>query len=143
MGGGDRSADRRVGDVEEPVNDHAGDGNVEPERERPASDGAVTGEPFAQAAGERDQNERNDHECQNRVRNQNCEVHGANPAMPSEANNPRMEVKIEIKNQKNRGAAKRREHERAVKANSPSADAHVAEEQKNGTSRIERRVGGG
>ena len=59
-----RSTDRRVGDVEQPVDDHACNRDVEPQRKCPARDCAMPNEAFPQRARERDQNQRNDHDCQ-------------------------------------------------------------------------------
>src|SRR4051812_42502409 len=68
--------------IEHHVDDHAGDGDVEPERERPAGNRAVAREVAAQSARERDEDERHDDNREHGVREQDTEVQRTYPALP-------------------------------------------------------------
>lgn len=74
--------DRFVEDEEEVVDDDAGDGDVEPDGERPAGDGAVTRKARAQSEIQRDDDERDDGGGKNRVGNENGEINGAYSSLP-------------------------------------------------------------
>src|SRR3954466_651335 len=67
--------------IEHHVDHHAGDGDVEPERERPAGDGAMAREVAAQSASERDKDERHDHDGEHGVREQDPEVKRTHPTL--------------------------------------------------------------
>src|SRR5690348_2818335 len=74
--------DRLIEDEEEVVDDDAGDGDVEPDGERPAGDGAVARETRAQGEVQSDDDERDDRGSENRVRNENGEINGADSSLP-------------------------------------------------------------
>ena len=75
-------ADGFVEDEEEVVDDDAGDGDVEPDGERPAGDGAVAREARAQGEVQSDEDERDDDGGENRVGDEDGEVNGADSSLP-------------------------------------------------------------
>jgi hypothetical protein len=65
--------------VEQEVDQHAGDGDVEPDRERPPGDALVLVETLTQGAGERDENQRDDGDGADKVGEENAKVNGPEP----------------------------------------------------------------
>src|ERR1700690_1358392 len=106
-----------VRNVQKPVDDHARKRNVEPQRKRPSRDRAMAKKILSQRERQRREDQRQDHDCQNRVRNQQREIHGANPALPAEANQPCVKMKIQIEAEKNRGTNKSAKHACSMRGN--------------------------
>ncbi len=71
--------------VEEEVDDHAGDGDVHPEGEGVAGDDAVLVEFFEPGAAEGYEDHGDDDYGEDGVRDEDCEIDGADPALALEA----------------------------------------------------------
>lgn len=124
-----------VSDVEEPIDDYPGDGDVEPERKCPVGDFHVTREFFAEGVAERDDGERKYRDSENRVREKESEIDRTNPAFAAEADDAGVEMKVQVAREKDHGARERTHHADFVRENSARADENVAKQE-------EHRAGG-
>lgn len=134
--GGERS----VEDEEEIVDDDARDGDVEPERERPASDGFVAMEAAAQSEIQSDEHERNDGSGENGMADEKRKIRGANWAVAGETDHAGVGVKVEIGSKKARGADEGGEHAGLVLENLAAANEKIARAQKDRAGGVENRV---
>lgn len=134
--GGERS----VKDEEEIVDDDARDGDVEPERERPASDGFVAMEAAAQSEIQSDEHERNDGSGENGMADEKRKIRGANWAVAGETDHAGVGVKVEIGSKKARGADEGGEHAGLVLENLAAANEKIARAQKDRAGGVENRV---
>lgn len=67
--------------IEEPINDHAGEGDVEPDRERETGDFRVPFKLAFQGTGERQKRQGDRRHGQDRMREKNRKINGPNPAL--------------------------------------------------------------
>jgi len=67
--------------IQQPVDDDAGDRDIEPEREGPAGDAAMSVEARGEAARDGDERERDDDDGQDGVRAEQNEVERTNPSL--------------------------------------------------------------
>jgi len=135
---------RGVDFVDHEVDDHAGDGNVEPEGEGPAGDEAVLVEAFEPSAAERDDDERNNDDRQQGVRDQNGEVDGADPTLSLEEDHPvNAQVIDHVGYEEGAGGNNGGDHEDFVDVALAGTDGGVACREENGTGAVERGVEGG
>src|SRR6266571_857516 len=126
--------------IEQKIDDHAGDGDVQPDGQSPAGDAAMAIEFLRQGARERDQGQRHDDDGQHGVRAEQREVYGTNPALPLEMHNAGPQMIDHVGSEKNHRARKRNEHAGAMRRDAPAADLHIARREKNGAGGIQDRV---
>jgi len=100
--------------LEEDEDDHAGDRNVEPDREREPSDAAVHGKASAEREEKRRQHHGQRHDGKNDVAGQDRKVEGADRAEVREASVAVQGMIDDVADQEERGKSKRKEHARAV-----------------------------
>src|SRR5258708_3205809 len=105
--------------VQQDVDEHAGDRDVHPDRERPARDGAMPRIVGLETARERDDGQRQYHEGQADVRDQNREVQRTDEPLPREPDVADLRVIDEIAHEEQRRRAERRDHEPAVHLDLP------------------------
>jgi hypothetical protein len=129
-----------VEDEEEVVDDDAGDGDVEPDGKRPASDGFVAREAGAQSEGQRDEDKRDDGGGENCVADKNGEIRWANRAVAGEADESGAMVKIQIEKQEAGGARDGEEHANFMRENLAAANEEIAGAQKDGARAVENCV---
>jgi len=133
-----------VEDVDEKVDDDAGDGDVEPERESPAGDEAVLVEAGEEGSAKGDEDERDDDDGEDGVGNEEGEVDGADPALAAEVDHlVDADVVDEVGDEEGAGHDEGGEHEDFVEAALAGADGGVAESEENGASTVEGGVEGG
>ena len=111
-----------VEDEEEPVDDDAGDGDVEPERQSPAGDDFVAAEAAAQSESESDEHERDDGHGEDGVGDENGEVRWANGALAGKADESGVSVEVKIRDEKTGGAGDGREHAGFMREDFAAAD---------------------
>jgi hypothetical protein len=85
---------------------------------------------FAQGSGQRDDDQRDDDYRENRVRGQQREVYGTNPALTAEADDSGVQVEVNVAREKNRGTAKRGEHANFVREHFAAPDERIARHEK-------------
>lgn len=132
--------DGLVEDEEEVVDDDAGDGDVEPERERPASNGFVAVEAAAEGEIQRDEDERNDYGGENCMADEKREIRGANGALAGETDKSGVSVEVKIGCKKAGGAGEGGEHANFVLENFAAADEEISGAQKHGAGGVENCV---
>jgi hypothetical protein len=86
----------------------------------------MTVEFFAQGSGQRDEDQRDDDYRENRVRGQESEIDGTNPALSAEADDSGVKMKVNVAREKKRGAAKRGEHANFVREHFAAPDERIA-----------------
>src|ERR1700751_5316608 len=126
-----RRADRCVSDVEQPVNDHAGDGDIEPERKRPARNLHVAAKFLTQPIAQRNHRERHNCDGENRMRNEQREVHRPDPSLAPKADKPGVKMKIEVAAEKNDRARERAQHANLMLQDPAAANEYVTNKQEN------------
>jgi len=131
-----------VEDEEEPIDDHAGDGDVEPERERPASDFFVAQKLRAESERESDEDQGHDDDGENGMRGQNREIDGTDDSLAREANDPGVEMEIDVGDEKGGGASDGGKHAEFVGKNLAAANHEVARGGENGARAVETGVQG-
>lgn len=135
-------ADRSIGDVQKPIDDHSCNGNVEPDGVRPLGDCTVLPEAAAQRKRQRYENQRQTDDRQDRVRNQNRKVQGANPALSAESNQSSVKVEVEVEAKKNRRTDEGAQHAELVREDLAAKDKAEADYEEDGCGPIEDRVQG-
>jgi len=116
--------------VEEEVDDDAGDGDVEPEREGPAGDAAMKFELTAQGAADGDDDKRNDDDGENGVAQEQREIDGADEALSLEADGADLEMVDHIGDEEGGAANESGDHAGAVNVDATPKDSQVAGEEK-------------
>lgn len=129
-----------VEDEKEVVDDDAGDGDVKPERERPASDGFVAMEAAAQGEVQSDEHERDDDGGENCMADKKREIRRANGALAGETDESGVIVEVKIRDEKTCGASDGGEHARLVLENFAAADKEISSAQKDGAGGVEKCV---
>ena len=103
-------------------------------------DAAMAAESLAQGVSQRDDHKRQRGYGENGMRNQKREVHRPDPALPPEANDPRVHVKINVEAEEKDRARERAQHGRPVPADFPVANECKSHEQKKSANRIQGSV---
>jgi len=116
--------------VEEEVDENAGDGDVEPERESPASDAAVKLELRAQGAADGDDDKRNDDDGENGVAQEQGEIDGADEALSLEADGADLKMVDHIGDEEGGAANESGDHAGAVNVDATPKNSQVAGEEK-------------
>src|ERR1700677_3404660 len=135
-------------DIKQPINQHAGHGNIQPKRQGPARDFFVLVETLAQRTGEGDKNHWHDDHGESFMRDENGEVNGAKPGWILEMGHALVQhvdpitVIREIAGQEERGNAERRNHARPMGGDIFLADKDKTGGQKNRAQAVERGVNG-
>lgn len=135
-------ADRSIGDVQKPVDDHSCNSNVEPDGVGPLGDCTVLPEAAAESKRQRNENQWQTDDRQDRVRNQNRKVHGANPALPAESNQSSVKVEVEVEAKKDRGTDEGAQHAEFVREDLAAKDEAEADYEEDGCGPVEDRVQG-
>src|ERR1700722_20979342 len=99
---------------------------------------SVRAEAFTERVSQRDDHERQTHDRQDRVRREQREVNGPDPARPPETNNSRVKVEVEIEAQKNCGAQERRNHAQPVERDLARLDEVEAEREQYSARAVQR-----
>lgn len=68
--------------VQHQIDDHAGYGNIEPERQCPACDSSMSYEVMSRSSVECHQHKRHDGDCQNDMSDKNDEIEGTDYSLP-------------------------------------------------------------
>ena len=129
--------------VEEEVDEDAGDGDVEPEREGPAGDATMKLELAAQGAADGEDHQGNDGHGKYGVTDEQGEVDGADISLPLEADRADLKMVNHIGDEEGGAADERGDHASAVDVDATAQDGKVAGEEKQGTRGVERGVEGG
>src|SRR5215469_6225658 len=132
--------DGRVEDEEEEVDEDAGDGDVEPDGERPASDGFVAAEAGAESEIQSDEHERNDYSGENCVADEKREVRGADWALAGETDDSGVGVEIQIANEEAGGAADGGQHADFVLKDFAAANESVSGEEEQAACAVKEGV---
>jgi len=127
---------RSVEAVEQEIDDDAGDGDIEPDREGPAGDAAVTVEFLREGAGKRDQRERHDDDGQDSMRAEQREIDGADPSLAGERHDAGMQMVDHVRSEKDYRAGKSDEHANAMGSDAMAASLHIAGSEKNGARKL-------
>lgn len=135
-----RRADGSVGDVQEPIDDHAGNGHVEPDRVGPLRNSPMLRETTPESKTQSYEYEGQADDGQNRVRNQNAEIDWPDPSLAAESNESSVEMEIQIEAEENRGAGERGQHADLVRDNLPAQNEAQAEEEENSGRSVQDRV---
>jgi len=104
---------------------------------------AMAAKSFAQCVSQRDDRKRQRAYRQNGVRSEQNEVYGTYPPLSAEADDSRVQVKINIEAQKYDGTEKSAQHTSAVPANFSIANEGQAAKQEHGADPIKSCVNGG
>ena len=86
--------------IEHQINDHTGYRNIQPQRQRDASDPAMTLEVSSQSAIESNQDKRHDHNSENCMSGENGEIDWARDSLARKARRSVIKVIDEIRDQK-------------------------------------------
>src|SRR5713226_1321155 len=136
--------DRRIDLINHQIYDHARHANVEPQRQRPPRDQPVFVEFLQPRAAQRNQNQRHNHNRQDRVRSQQREVNRPDPALPlKEDQLLHAEVIDHVGRQENSGNSERRNHENLVNVPLPRPDCRITSGEEQRANSVERCVEGG
>src|SRR5579875_885685 len=129
--------------IEHPVDHHAGDGNIEPDGQRPSGDPPVAAKPSPQRAIESDQRQGNDSRRQNAVAPQQHQIKSPDRPPACEMDHAVMRVIPEITDEKGARGCKSRQHAALVGANFLSANGNITQRQENRAGSIQGCVEGG
>ncbi len=131
---------RWIKPIQHEVDNHAGNRDVQPDRQRPAGDAPMLVEAFAQGSYKRDDREGR-HECgENRVGDEDGEIHSARSSLSSELYRADIVMIDEIGNEKQRRSGKGSEHHCTVSGFVSATNVVVAEEKKDCACSVEERV---
>lgn len=129
--------------VDQEIDDDAGNGDVEPERESVSCDEAVLVEAGEEGSAEGDEDERDDHDCEDGVRDEDSEIDGTDPALAVEVDHlVDADVVDEVGDEEGTGDEEGSDHEDFVEAAFARADGGVADGKENGTGAVEGGVEG-
>jgi hypothetical protein len=135
---------RGVDLVDHEVDDDAGDGDVEPERQGPAGDEAVLIEALEEGAAKRDDDERNDGDGEDGMGDEDGEVDRADPTLSLEQDDlVSAEVMDHVGDQEGAGDEEGGEHELFVEFALAGAYGGVASGKENPACAVEDGVEGG
>src|SRR5690348_8944409 len=137
-----RTSHRLVEVIKHPVNRHAGDGDVEPDGQRPAGNPLVQLEALAQGAVESNQDERNNGSCQNGVRPQEAKIERPDCSAALKVNDTAQVVVGEVENQESGRGGERRYHTSFMGPNLLSPDEDVSRGQQYGADSVETSFDG-
>src|SRR5262245_2116997 len=128
--------------VEHPEDDDAGDGNVEPQRERPARDPHVTNELRRRPPPDRRERQGHDRRRQHDVGDQQREIHRPGPSLPRERPRARVPVVEDVGDEEERRDAEGAEHARDGSGPAPPPDEAVPRREQCRAHAVERGVEG-
>src|SRR5712691_5667306 len=140
VGRSNRPQGQRSQAIQHPVDDDAGDRDVEPERERPARDPDVAVETPGQRAPDRRERQRHDGGGQHDVRHQQREVHGTDPPLAGEWPRARVEVIHDVGDQEDGGQNERAHHARQMRDDVPATDEDVAGREQDRAAAVQHRI---
>jgi hypothetical protein len=126
--------------IEQHIHEHARHRDVEPDRQRPPRERHVTVELSRERAIDGRENERDHHRSQYDVRDEEREVHAADPALPAEGSRAGDRVIDDVGDEEQRGGDTRRQHARAVHGDAAAADGQPAGDQERRARRVERGI---
>ena len=112
--------------IQHQVNNHAGDRDVEPQRQGPAGDPAMAQEVMALRSPDGYNHKRDDHRRQESVRTENRKVHGPGDSLPCESRHAMMRVVNDVGNQKEDRSAQCRDLAISMSDGAVSADKEKA-----------------
>ena len=130
----------RLEPIQHPINHHSGDGDVEPQRQRAASDAGVALEISFPGSSERHDDKRNDSGRERRVRDQDTEVNGADNTLSLKGFGTDLKVIREIRNQEETRGCEGRNHASLVCDDSPLSNEIIPSGEENRAERVEEGV---
>lgn len=86
--------------IEHYVNDHTGDGNVQPERQGPTRNCLMTRKVSAPGTADGNDHKRDNYNCEKRVRREDREIDRSRNSLSEETRHPMMLVIDDVRNQK-------------------------------------------
>lgn len=129
--------------IEHPVDHHAGDGNIKPDRQGPSGDLLVLAKPPSHRAIECDQRQGNNGRSQNAVASEQHQIKSPDDPLACEMGHAMVRMIPEITGKKDAGSCKSRQHTALVRANLFPANGNVTERQENRAGPIQDCIEGG
>jgi hypothetical protein len=129
--------------VQHPVHRHAGDGDVEPQRQRPAGNASVLVEALAPGAIEGGEHQGNNNHSQDRVRAEQRKVKAADETVPGETRDAVEVVVGEVAGEEKHRGRKCREHAGLVCPDVLASNEEEAAGEQDGARGIKRGINRG
>ena len=126
--------------IKHQINEHAGDGNVEPDRHRPLCDPAMFVPAALEHRNEGENDERKSDEGEQNVRRQHWKINRSQPAAKAGRFFADMDVISDVANEKKAGGNDRRDHAGDVALPKISPNEIPAGRDENGADKIERGI---
>ena len=126
--------------IKHQINDHAGNGNIQPHWQSPARNGAVTQEVSAQGATQSDDDKWHDDDCENGMCCQDREIDWARDSLPGKARRAVMLVINNVRNEKQYRGRERGKLTTLVREHSATTNKKVTGCQEKETGSVKRGV---
>lgn len=125
------------------IDHHPSHRNIHPDGKRPTRQTPMGRKLRAKRPVQSHQHQRQQHHSQQNVRDQDREIHRADPPFPPETHRSDLNVVDDVTNQEQRRSDERRQHQNPVKGDMPQSNRDVSCPQKKSAERVERGVNGG